>query len=416
MLYFLTKKELKSLLLILLLPSLLLCQSNFKKGKLYFKDGRVVEAMIMEDFYSNMENGIKYKLNSKEVVQFGGHKTVRAFSLQERMKFKAFPIRKNIHTKKQTPAEWIYLKQLEEGAINLFVYQQSEEQWFFVQKDSLPLQRLYVSYRKYDTRLADKSVIAVDTVSTTDFSIDGFIETEKNFKKVLGELTKDTKYLKVTNHLKERAILNFIRTYNKLNKYDHPSYSYFTKNEIRFFLTGSALPINQYRSHYSTAIGTELEFINAKKNRSSIIFGFNFGIPIKAEKFEELLADEARVIAMNQVYFKFNRYLSIDNSLKPFIYAGVNVTYLRKGIDAYEALDNILDSPNYQSSIPPNGRTPTNNGSAIGPTSNVGSGKLSNLIILGVGVLYELDENKFLKLELSNRLFPNTKVGIGFRF
>ncbi len=408
MLYLFTKLELKSLLLILLLPSVLLCQSNFKKGKLYFQDGQIVEALIMKDLYSNMENGVKYKLNPNEEIQFGGHKTITAFSIQGKIKFKAFPIRKSIGTNKSITKEWIYLKQLEEGAINLFVYKAGQKKWFFVQKDLLPLQRLYVSYKEYDTRLADKLVMRVDTVSTTDFSIDGFIETEKNFKKVLGTLTNDVKDLKVTEHLKERTILNFVRTYNKLNKYDHPRYSYFAKKEIRFFLTGSIFPISQHRSHYIKAIGSELEFINAKKNRSSTIFGFNFGIPIGASRFEEILADDARAIALNQIYIKFNRYISLNNSLKPFVYGGFNVSYISKGSDTYHLLNDILDSPNYQSNTPlPNGRTPTNTDDITGSGS---------LIIVGGGVLYELDEQKVIKIELSNSLFPNVKVGIGWRF
>lgn len=378
------------LLFTLFITPIINAQQIFQKGQLEFRDGKILDCFVLEESYQIYAQGVTYKESESGELKKAGFKELTQFNLGENQQFVAFEIEESPNIRAERTKLKLFLKQLEKGKINLFEYNNGQKiKWLYLQKGVSELKRLYVIRKDYASE-ESTTPITVDTLSTTQSPKEGKFRLERSFKKNLRDLTQDQTKLKIPNDLEVKFIRKFIKKYNDQQATQFATKSYFKqKTRIRFYLTGNYFAVDSDRNHTLPGIGEEIEFLfNKEKNRSSFTLGFVQGGKINKSDIdlEDAPFRPVESIKLNQVYLRFNTYLNIEKRFKPYFFGGLKIVTAKKGKRTYERLVN-----------------------------NNTDGRLLNALGFGIGAMYEFEKRGLIKLEIGNRLFPDIKIGVGYR-
>ncbi len=370
----------------------LLAQQIFQKGTLYFRDGQTLEVDILEDSYKNYANGVTYKTAKQDRLKNAGYADLKGFEVGKNQKYVAFQIRQILPTTTTPTTLSIFLKQLEQGALNLYEFSNSENtKWLYLQKNKQALQKLYVIRKDFASEERDQIPIKVDTIATTLSPDAGLFRFEKKFKIVLRNATKELPNLKIPNDLAVKFVRKFVKSYNHNYKGRYPKSYFNQKVGFRVFLTGNYFAINKDRTHSTGTIGEEIEFLfNSERKRTTLSLGLVHRAKVGKEKIDlpNALPEDFTAIRMSQFYLRANSYLNIQNQLKPFFFGGIKATYAAKGKATYR----LIDGNNFQTN--PN---------------------LFALFNFGLGTLYDFKNGAVVKVEIGTKFFPDFKIGFGWK-
>lgn len=367
-------------------------QQIFQKGTLHFRDGKTLEVDILEDSYKSYANGVTYKTSTNGPLKKAGYAKLKGFEVGKNQKYTAFKIEQILPTTTTPTTLIIFLKQLEEGALNLYEFANSENtRWLYIQKNNETLQKLYVIRKDFASEERNQVPIKVDSLATTLSPEAGLFRFEKKFKIILRDATKELTNLKIPNDLAVKPIRKFVKSYND-NYKGRSTKSYFNqKAGFRVFLTSNYFPINRDRTHSTGTVGEEIEFLfNSERKRTTMSLGLVHRAKVSKEKIDlpNVPPEDFTAIRMSQFYLRANSYLNIQNQLKPFFFSGIKLTYASKGRDTYELLDG---------------------------NSFEGNPSIFALFNVGIGTLYDFKNGAVIKVEMGTKVFPDFKIGFGWK-
>ena len=382
-----------SLAIFLLLSINSFGQKIYHPGQIIQNDGELIDCLIQEDIPANYEKRVQFKRNKNSKLEVKHANEIKGFHIDGKEKYRSFVIKQKISNSagsfmyKRSP---IFIQQLEEGAINLYLYKEGEENWLYVQKENEEIKKLELIRIEYASRSEKDKIIKIDTLcSSTKPSRNGFYKLQKKYIKTISTLIDDPQKLKEIKavSLNKKLIRAFVKKYNDKHRKELKAFSYFKKSlGGRFFLVGGGMPLGDFTIGL---VGVELEIIfPSKKRETCLSFGFIKGTNIKKGAIDyngNILQEN---FPSSQFYARLNQYLFIGNKIKPYILLGLK-------------FNSILFNG------PPNFSLWKN------PPELAGAQAFFHF---GIGVLYLVKEDVSVKIELTNRFFPDVKIGVGKQF
>ncbi|MEL6944734.1 MAG: hypothetical protein AAFO82_18920, partial [Bacteroidota bacterium] len=123
-----------------------IAQKIFNPGIVELSTGEKIEALILQDSYKNYARTITYKIPEEGVLHVKSPNEVRSFTIEKQnIKFHSFKIvdrfliAPNVYDYKD---ETVFMKQLEEGKVNLFLHKDDEgNSWLYLKKGDGLLKR-----------------------------------------------------------------------------------------------------------------------------------------------------------------------------------------------------------------------------------------------------------------------------------
>ena len=366
-------------------------QKIYHKGQIIQNDGELIDCLIEEDIPINYEKRVRFKRSENGELELKHANEIKGFVIDGKEKYMSFVI----NQKSSVPAGFfmykrsqIFIKQIEEGKLNLYLYREGKENWLYIQKGNGKIHRLELVRIEYASRLEQDKIIKLDTLSSSKPSRKGFFKLQKNYLKTINSLIDDPKNKVEELSLYKKLIRKFVINYNNSKSKEVAVNSYFKKGfKGRLLLVGGRVPLGDFKLGL---FGAEVEFIlPTKKWERSLVFGFIKGTNIKKGTIDHKGYELEKDIINKQLYLRVNQYLSIGNKIKPYAILGLKIT--------------LSKFPNFSNF-------------SLGQKEPNVSGAGAALTHFGVGMLYLLPSNLVVKAEVSNRFFPDIKIGIGKQF